>query len=261
MTTATLRINRDIIIASKRGSLEKRKKKTPYEAVFALASMQRRPRPGLSAVLSEKRPLIIGSITRDNPYDPVTHAMEMVRAGVDAIAYFTDHDFYDHAIEDLLLVARGVPRTPVIMQNYILEAYDILSARAGDASAVMIHASILDSVNLRNTVTLSQRWKMSAFIQIDDIDQFDEVQTLAPHGICLGDPLSHNVDKSIALLNAVRHDLHPSTKIMLSQALDDLDQVERVLKYKVHALFVSSHILGNPALLAKFNQLLDHYER
>jgi indole-3-glycerol phosphate synthase len=243
MATGSLQVNRDIILATKKQHLKQRQKHTPMEAVLALAGMQKRPRGLLNYSSDGDKIGVIAQISRREIYDPVTSALHCIVNGADAIGFFTDHSIYHNDLDDLLMVARAVKDVPVIYQNYVLNEYEVMAARAADASAVVVYASLMDSLRLRQTVSTSQRWKMSTIVQVTDINDLDSAKTLSPHALSFGDNLSSNIAATVADLKAVQSSLSSQYRLLLTHSLHNLDEVELALSVRVDAIIVDEDLL------------------
>jgi indole-3-glycerol phosphate synthase len=257
MSTSSLYINRDIILAAKRQHMAERRETTPLEAVRALATQQRRPRYIFGTTHAENRVAIIGLVTRTPTYDPVSTALQFVSAGADAIAFFTDHTIYDDDLNDMLMVARGVSKTPVVAMNYLLDSeYSVVSTRAADASGVVLYAPILDDTTMRRAVSTAQRWKMTTLIQGTQTDALVRyAQQLSPHIICLGDLLTEDLEQSLRMLADIRPQLPHHTQILPMNILHDLDTVQMAIRAGVDALFVGESLLKTPQHARKLRQM------
>lgn len=256
MSTGSLHLNRDIIIANKRQYVKERQSTTPMEAVLALAQMQRRPRYLFDTASAEGRTLVIGQLTRTELYDPVSTALRFVLEGADAVSFFTDHVIYPHDLDDQLMVARGIKDTPVIYQNYVMNEYGVMAARAADASALVLYASLLEERILRRVVSMTQRWKMSTIIQVRNNDELEMANTLSPHAIAFGDNLSRSVEASIMDLARMRRNIPWHTRIMLANCLRSLSEVEAALEARVDAIFVGEEILKSVQQAARLRELI-----
>lgn len=243
MTTRNLRVNRDIILATKRRYLKERQQKTPTDAVLSLAQMQRRPRSLLNQVNDGDQIRIIAQVTRTETYDPVTSALHCLVNGADAIAFFTDHAMHKGDLDDLLMVARAVKMVPVLYQNYILDEYGVIAARSADASAVMLYSSILSPERLRQVVSMAQRWKMSVLVQANTPEELEFARELSPHAISYGEMLSNNVERTVAELSEQTLDIPHYARFLLSHTLSSVPQVEKVLRLPVDALIVSEALM------------------
>lgn len=245
MATSSLHINRDIILASRRQYIEQRQRATPMEAVLALAQMQSRPRSILNYASDGQRVRLVAQVSRTEIYDPVSAALRCVAEGADAIAFFTDHSLYTDDLDDLLMIARALKNVPVIYQNYVMTEYSVMATRGADASALVLYASLLEPQTLRNVVSMTMRWKMSALVQVNSEEEFQIAKSLSPHAICFGDHLSNNVSRSVELLQSVpKHELYNARRVIMN-TLDTLDDVELVLTTPVDAIIVSEDLFKN----------------
>jgi indole-3-glycerol phosphate synthase len=244
MATGILHVNRDIILAMKRQNMMERQKNNPTESVLALAQMQDAPRYVMNLVEDPQRVTIFGQVTRTaNLYDPVGSALDMVREGADAIMFFTDHGVYANDLEDMFMVARALKHIPIVYQNYVVNDYHVMGIRVADASGVLLYTSLLDQKVLRGAVTISQRWRLSVFVQVQTLDDIQYANTLSPHVLAFGDVLGSNAEAQLEELGRLRESIPMHTKVMLTQCLTTLDEVEMAIRARVNAVIVAPHLL------------------
>lgn len=243
MSTGSLQINRDIILATKRQQTRQRQAKLPEAAVQALAEMQSRPRPLLNEVDDRPTVTLIGQINRTRIYDPVATAVALVKHGAHAISLFTDHVIYDEDFDDLRMIARALPHVPVLYQNYPIDPYSVLSARGADASAMMFYTSLMKPEELRASLTRAQRWGMAVLLQVKAQSEMEQAQALSPHALCFGDEVSRTVERALRTLDELRPLIPCHAKIMLAQRLDTLRDVEMAVAAGVQAVIVSADLI------------------
>ncbi len=256
MATGSLQINRDIILATRKQYLNSRRDGTPVEAILALAQMQRRPRPIFNTVQELDEILLIGQVSLTEKYDPVMTALRLERAGVDAVSFFTDHTIYSRDLDDLLMVTRGVRRLPVIFQNYVFDEYGVMAARGAGASSVVVYADILEPDMLRRVVSIAQRWKMSVAVQISSELHLEQLASLTPHAVCIGDSDEDELDDAFDKLEAFRAHIPPYCKVMLSHELRTLEEVEAAVDADVNAIFVTTQVFEADNGVGYMNQIL-----
>ena len=242
MATDNLSNDLNTILAAKRQYLAERRAKTPIQAVIALADMQRRPQPVLNTVTNGSQIALIGQITRAETYDPVAVTLGYINRGVDGVSLYTDQSVYSRGLDDLLLVSRGV-NIPVISQDYILDEYHVVEARAAGASALVLSASTLDQEMLRKAVTTTQRWRMTAIVQVADEDELNYAGTLSPHVLGINAGFTSTPQEDIALLERLRPHIPYNMRVMLISSLDTLENVQRALSLGVDAIMVSDRLL------------------
>lgn len=258
MSTGSLQVNRDIILATRRQYLEKRRAHTPPEAALAMAQMQNRPRPVLDVVTDHERILLIAQIRRHQVYDPVTSALHCVVNGAQAVSIFTDHTLYEHDLDDMLMVSRGMRETPVIYQNYVLNNYAVTVARSSDASALFFYTTVLDPDTLRKTISLAQRWKMTIILQVASADALLLARDTSPHVIAVGDHTEHMFQKCVELAHLARTwDEVPShTRLMFTRAAESLEELEQMLQAPIDAVMVRENLLKDARLAKKVQKMI-----
>ena len=251
MTTKKLTPQLNTIIATKRYYLAQRKTKTPLEAVRALASMQKRPSPILSTVAADDEPVVIIGQVKHNlavngnvVYDPVGTALRYIHKGVDAVALFTDQIIYEDGLDDLMFVASAIDK-PVICQDYILDEYEIIEARAAGSSALLLSAAILDNDTLRRMISDTQRNLMTAIVQVHNFDELRHAITLSPHVISIStdNPFTPEIELDLEMTQRMR-DLVPShIRVMISENLKTMRDVNTLAQLDVDAIMVSEALI------------------
>jgi indole-3-glycerol phosphate synthase len=267
MTTRKLTANLATIIAAKRHNLAQRKAKTPIEAVRALASMQTRPSPILSTVADESEPIIvIGQVkhTRNNTtgqvvYDPVGMGLRYTQKQVDAISLFTDEVLYDNGLNDLMLVSRAV-NLPVISQDYVLDEYEIIEARAAGASALVLSAAVLDQRTLRTLISDTQRNRMTAIVQVHNLDELRYALTLSPHviGISSDNPMTPEIELDLEATRRMRNMIPGHIRVMIMENLRTIEQAAIVASLDVDAMMVDENVLDSDQTTIKLREKARH---
>ncbi|HLU08257.1 MAG TPA: hypothetical protein VK003_01215 [Oceanobacillus sp.] len=246
----------EAVLTAKRQALAARKAKTPIEAIRALASMQKRPQPVLGMVTNGAQTLLIGQVchqTAEGAYDPVGAGLRMVRAGFDALALFTDDTVYDGGLNDLTLLARAV-NAPVISQDYVIDEYQVVEARAAGASGVTLYASILDVAAQRLLVSATQRNRMTAIVQVSSETELTAALAISPQVIALhiGDHL--NVD----VLRHLRQQIPFHVRTLIAHPLSTIEAVQAVASLHADAVLISGGLCEQPDVVSKLRQILHH---
>jgi len=244
------------ILQAKRQDLAQRKRKTPIDAVRALASMQGRPTPLLNTVADDEPAILIGQILYAPPDDgsegddPVAKAVRLARAGIDVISLFTDAKIYSGGLDDLMFVVRAVQpfKVPVISQDYTFDEYQVVEARAAGASGIVLDTALVDNATLRTLVSSTQRNRMTAIVRVADEDALDAAIALSPQVISLVLPLPRTV-ADITTCRRLRQRVPAHIRVTLDTPVQTVEDVTTASKLGLHALFV-------PDMLAQTEKLL-----
>jgi indole-3-glycerol phosphate synthase len=232
------------ILSVKQVLLEKRQHRTPQLAVIALSDMRERPLPSLNIVHDNMPIFVIGYIPLAQTYDPVLHALRMVRAGADAVALFTDSRVYSKGQADLLLVSLGAKKTPVISFDYPLNEYHVLEMRTAGASAVMLYASLVTDTMLKRMVSIALRVRMTVIIHAETPAEFDMAVAMGPHAVSVGvgDYFNHE-DENIALLAYARAHKPYNMRLMFRPCIRSVAQLAIPVGYEVDAVVLDEPLL------------------
>jgi indole-3-glycerol phosphate synthase len=251
MTTKKLTAHLNMIIAAKRLALEERKARTPMDAMRALASMQERPSPILSTVSDADEPMIIiGQVKHavSNSghvvYDPVGAALRFTHKNVDAISLFTDEIIYENGLDDLMLVARAVD-LPVISQDYVLDTYEIVEARAAGASALVLSAAVLDNESLRRLTSDTQRNRMTAIVAVHNEEELRYALSLSPHviGLSSDNPFTPEIELDLESTRRLRDMIPNHIRVMVMEKLRTVEDFELIASLDVDAIMVDEQFL------------------
>lgn len=236
------------VLSAKQERLEDRRRKTPSAAVVALADMQKLPHPILNIVTAGEELTVIGQVAYEETYDPVGTALHHARAGVDAVAFFSDSRVYSHGLDDLLLLSRGI-KLPVIYQNFVLDEYHVAEARAAGAAALTLYASIVSPTVLRSIVSVTQRWRMTAILQIEKEEHISFIEMLSPHVVSVGNPYKRDTLEDIKTLSNIRHKIPSYVQVMLLGCLRTEEELQLALDLEVDAVTLDKQLIDKPDVM------------
>lgn len=257
MATGSLQVNRDIIVATRKQYLLERKHVTPMDAIMALAAMQSRPPHILNMMTDRDKITVIGQIRLQETYDPVLSSLRYIRAGADAVSYFTDHTIYNNDLDDMLMISRGIRKHPVVFHNYVFDEYGVIAARASGASALVGYATLLSATQLRRIISMTQRYKMTAILQINSVAHLEHIHELSPHVVSVGDPDSENVEKAIGMLNVFKPHIPFYCRTMLSNTLYTIEEVEMAIQAGIDAVLVSDEVYATSRKIEQMRKLVN----
>jgi indole-3-glycerol phosphate synthase len=189
-------------------------------------------------------------------YDPVAAAVRYAKMGVEAVSLFTDETLYQGGLDDLVLVARAV-NLPVISQDYILDEYQIVEARAAGASALVVSARVLDQAMLRSLMSATHRNRMTAIVEVADRDDLLYALTLSPYVIGISDMNSTNGHLDTRRLSDLRALVPPNIRVMAMHSAKSLQDVHTLVKLRMDAVLVREMILEEPDQIAELQAILN----
>jgi indole-3-glycerol phosphate synthase len=106
-----------------------------------------------------------GSIVDDPDVEAI--ARDYARGGAAALSVVTEPEFF-RGSREWIARAKGAGGLPAIMKDFIVEPSQIVRAVAAGADAVLLLASLLDAVQIRDFVALLEAYGCDALVEVHD---------------------------------------------------------------------------------------------
>lgn len=144
------------IVSHKRQEIAAAKIAVPEAELRARLATALPPRDFFGALAAAGPVALIAEVKKASPsvgliradFNPVSIAQTYERHGATCISVLTDAKFFQGSLEDLRRV-RAAVEIPVLRKDFVLDAYQLLEARAAGADAVLLIAECLDDCLLR----------------------------------------------------------------------------------------------------------------
>jgi indole-3-glycerol phosphate synthase len=172
----------DAILARTAVDVEGRKTSTPVHEV-ELAARDARPAVSLRERLAAPGMSVIAEIKRASPsrgrfpvtVDAAAVAREYLDGGAAAISVLTDEPYFQGSLDDLEAVARvahvAAEPAPVLRKDFVLDAYQVVEARARGADAILLIVAALGDDMLAELLAVTRSWGMEALVEVHDEEE------------------------------------------------------------------------------------------
>lgn len=251
------------MVTDTRKMVEQRKREVPLAGMHALASMQRRPYD-ISSYLREHHKLpLIAQIKRHAPemqdplanYDPVVIAKRFEACHVSGLMLATNQQYYLGSIVDLTLVTQNVS-IPVIRQDFVYDEYQIVEARAAGADGVLLIAALLEPAHLRELISITQRNRMAAIVQVQSQEEVLQSIEFEPRVIAISNRDMHDFTIDLDTTLRLRPLIPRHIMVMSMGGLRTAADVAYVRQANLDAVVVGQAILNAPDPSAAIYDLL-----
>jgi indole-3-glycerol phosphate synthase len=105
-------------------------------------------------------------------YDPAAIARAYASAGAAAISVLTEPTFFDGALDHLRAVRESVD-LPVLRKDFIVDAYQLVEARAAGADAVLLIVAALDDDALTDLSRAACDLGLDVLVEVHDEHELD----------------------------------------------------------------------------------------
>jgi indole-3-glycerol phosphate synthase len=198
-----------------------------------------------------------GAIAADA--DPVAQARAYAAAGAAAVSVLTEHAHFGGSLDDLAAV-RDVVDVPLLRKDFVIDADQVLAARAAGADAVLLIAAIVDDDGLRALIAAARELGMEPLVESHTDEDLDRV--LATDARIVGvnsrdlESLEVDVDAARARVGRIRDRIAVFESGIRSRA-----DVERAVAAGASAILVGETLMraGDPSATAR--ALLGREER
>ncbi len=129
--------------------------------------------PGVSIIAEAKKASPSkGLICPD--FDPVVIAENYEKNGAQAISVLTDVDFFQGSLL-YLLQARESVALPILRKEFIIDSLQIEEAHVCGADAILLMASILDGVQLKDFLAQAKAYSIDCLVEVHDEKELETV--------------------------------------------------------------------------------------
>lgn len=152
-------------------------------AVRAQAEQQPRARDFVAAMrarLDAGQAAVIAEIKRASPsrgviradFHPARIAASYAQAGAACLSVLTDRQFFQGSPQ-FLQEARAACALPVLRKDFLVDAYQVLEARAMGADAILLIAASLDLARMRDMEALAGELGLAVLVEVHDAAELE----------------------------------------------------------------------------------------
>ncbi|MEW5838103.1 MAG: indole-3-glycerol phosphate synthase TrpC [Pseudomonadota bacterium] len=177
------------ILQRKQEEVRERRAQTPLSTLHASIAAQQDPVRGFAAAMRAKiegnAAAVIAEIKKASPskgllradFQPAAIAQSYAQGGAACLSVLTDRDFFQGG-EAYLQQARAACELPVIRKDFIIDAYQVVEARAIGADCILLIVSALDDAQLHALHDLARELGMDVLVEVHDREEMQRALQL-----------------------------------------------------------------------------------
>lgn len=252
----------DQIVASKQREIAERRARVTVAELEKCLSAAPPVRDFRATLLRGSGIGIIAEVKKASPsagvlradFDPVAIARSYAAAGADAISVLTDAAYFQGDLAHLTTI-RAAVTPPVLRKDFLLDAYQVLEARAAGADAVLLIAEILDDATLGLLLRETHALGMQALVEL--YDRANVARVVASGAALIG---INNRDLR-TFQTRLEHTLElaplvPADRVLVSESgIKTSSDIERLRSAGVKAVLIGETFMRSDDAGAKLREL------
>jgi indole-3-glycerol phosphate synthase len=148
--------------------------------------------------------------------NPAIIASDYEGAGAAALSVLTDEKFFQGRLADLT-TARVRATIPTLRKDFLVDALQVLEARAAGADAVLLIVAALDDARLRELHDLALAWKMGVLVEVHDAAEAERALALGAQVIGVNHRDLRTFEMDMTLTARVRA-LVPADRVLVAES-------------------------------------------
>ena len=246
----------DRILATKRVEVERARAERPLADVRRAAEERRDQRDFVGALrhrLAADESAVIAEIKKASPsrgvlrenFDPKSIAAGYATHGAACLSVLTDRDYFQGASEHLA-TARAACALPALRKDFVVDAYQVIEARALGADAVLLIAAALTDAQLAEFEALAHSLGMAVLVEVHDAAELERALRLATPLVGINNrnlrSFETSLNTTLSLLPFV-----PDDRIVVTESgIVTSTDVARMRAAGVHAFLVGEALMRAP---------------
>jgi indole-3-glycerol phosphate synthase len=244
----------DRIIEVKRGEIRIAQENVSLEELRLQASTRdsRDFVGALRAKHAEGKPAIIAEVKKASPskgvlrenFVPADIAKSYEQGGAACLSVLTDVQFFKGSVA-YLEEARAACSLPVLRKDFIVDAYQVLEARAMGADCILLIAAALQPLQMRDLEAYAHSLGLAVLVEVHDRDELEQSLTLKTPLIGVNNrnlrTFETSIETTIGMLDMV-----PEDRIVVTES----GILSRVDVDRLRAMDVQTFLVGEAFMRA-----------
>jgi indole-3-glycerol phosphate synthase len=176
------------------------------------------------------------------PFDPESIARAYAAAGAAAISVVTEERFF-LGTRDTLLQVRRVVDQPVLMKDFVIDAYQIIEARVLGADAVLLITALLDRAQLREFGALAAELGLECLVEVHDEVELERAVEITAEVVGVNNRNLASFQVDLATTERLTRLMPPDRVVVSESGIRTRDDILRLEQAPVDAVLVGEALM------------------
>ena len=202
----------------------------------------------------KKRSPSAGELIKD--YKPDKIAKKYDESGAGAISVLTESRYFSGNIDHISLVKK-VTKLPVLRKDFIIDIYQIYESKVFKADAILLIASILDDIRIKEYINLANEIGLDCIIETHSHDELKRAIKIGHPIIGINnrnlDDLTININNTLNLIKDISKDFN----IIGESGIKRYSDIMKYNQTGVYNFLIGETILKSNNINKTFKELLN----
>ena len=253
------------ILANKRTEVSRRREHTSAQEMQERLIDAPPVRDFRAALQSADGMALIAEVKKASPskgiicenFDPLKIAKTYAEQGAACLSVLTEERYFQGKL-DYLSAIRELVDVPLLRKDFMVDAWQVAESRAAGADAILLIVAALSPMDLREFLTLTRHYGMTALVEVHDRDEMQEAIAAGADVIGINNRDLHTFRTSLAVTLDLLAEFPPApNRLIVSESgILTASDVQRLQAAKVDAVLVGEALMRESDIGAKMRELL-----
>lgn len=246
----------DAIVATKHQEVQAAKARVTREQLYQQIKTAGPVRPFAQAIINRVKQghhAVIAEIKKASPskgllrseFDPIAIAQSYEKQGATCLSVLTDESYFQGSAL-YLQQARQACSLPVIRKDFIIDAYQVLEARAMGADAILLIAACLDDAQMASLEALAIALGLSVLVEVHDAIEMQRALQLKTPLIGVNNRNLQTFEVDVTLTERLQKQVAQNRIVVAESGISSAAQVKQLRQHHVHAFLIGETFMRAP---------------
>jgi indole-3-glycerol phosphate synthase len=246
----------DEILAVKREQVKTARQLRSEAELLREAQLRQDLRGFISAIedkIASGKPAVIAEVKKASPskgvlredFQPAQIAASYAAGGATCLSVLTDVKFF-HGSHDYLRQARAACTLPVLRKDFMIDPYQVISARAMGADCILLIVAALQTARMQELEACAKELSLDVLVEVHNAQELEQALTLETNLIGINNRNLKTFDVSLNTTLELLDQIPAGKRVVTESGILTRDHVELMRQHGVNAFLVGEAFMRAP---------------